>query len=122
EWKRRAYKTNKALAVWFPGDTISVGIGQGQMLMTPMQLAHSVATLAARGARYQPRLVRAIRNVETGDIKELPPQPLEPAKTSDPGAWEVAIAGMIDVTNAAHGTARSYVSGTPYTLAGKSGT
>ncbi len=122
EWKKRAYKTNKALSVWFPGDTISVGIGQGQMQMTPIQLAHSVATIAARGKRYQPRLVRAIRDVQTGDVKELPPHELPAVKTSDPGAWDVAIAGMFDVTNAQYGSARYYVQGTPYKMAGKSGT
>jgi penicillin-binding protein 2 len=122
EWKKRAYQKNKALAVWFPGDTISVGIGQGQMQMTPMQLAHSVATVAARGKRYQPRLVRAIRDVQTGAVNELPPRELASVKTKDPGAWDVAIGGMFDVTNAPHGTARSYVAGTPYKMAGKSGT
>jgi penicillin-binding protein 2 len=122
EWKKRAYQTNKALAVWFPGDTISVGIGQGQMQVTPMQLAHSVATIAARGKRYQPRLVRAIRDVQTGTVRELPPTELPSVKTSDPGIWDVAINGMIDVTNAPHGTARPYVAGTPYKMAGKSGT
>jgi|HigsolmetaAR201D_1030396.scaffolds.fasta_scaffold02527_6 penicillin-binding protein 2 len=122
EWKKRAYRTNKALAVWFPGDTISVGIGQGQMQVTPMQLAHSVATIAARGKRYQPRLVRAIRDVQTGEVRELPPKELPSVKTSDPGIWDVAIAGMVDVANAPHGTARPYVMGTPYKMAGKSGT
>lgn len=122
EWKKRAYQTNKALAVWFPGDTISVGIGQGQMQVTPMQLAHAVATVAARGKRYQPRLVRAVREVHTGTVREIPPKELPSVKTSDPSIWDVAIAGMIDVTNAPHGTARPYVMGTPYKMAGKSGT
>ncbi|HEX7011482.1 MAG TPA: penicillin-binding protein 2 [Steroidobacteraceae bacterium] len=124
EWKKRAFK-QKEYQVWFPGDTISVGIGQGQMLMTPLQLAHAVATVAARGKRYKPRLVRAIRDVTTGEIRELPPSPLPPAKTSDPAAWEVAIGGMFDVLNAPYGTARYYVNSSPpapYTMAGKSGT
>ncbi|HEX7113786.1 MAG TPA: penicillin-binding protein 2 [Steroidobacter sp.] len=124
EWKKRAFK-QKEYQVWFPGDTISVGIGQGQMLMTPLQIAHAVATVAARGKRFKPRLVRAIRDVTTGEIRELPPSPLPPAKTSDPAAWEVAIGGMFDVLNAPYGTARYYVNTnppTPYTIAGKSGT
>jgi penicillin-binding protein 2 len=122
EWKKRAYR-RKELQVWFPGDTISIGIGQGQMQMTPLQLAHVTATIAARGQRYRPRLVRAIRNVHTGEVRELPPVELPAAKTSDPGAWDVAIGGMTDVVNAPHGTARSYLQPTPlYTMAGKSGT
>jgi penicillin-binding protein 2 len=121
EWKRRAYR-QKELQVWFPGDTISVGIGQGQMLVTPLQLAHATATIAARGQRFEPRLVRAIRNVQTGQVRDLPPKALPPAKTSDPGAWEVAIGGMFDVVNAPHGTARSYLRDPLYHMAGKSGT
>jgi penicillin-binding protein 2 len=121
EWKRRAYR-QKELQVWFPGDTISVGIGQGQMLVTPLQLAHATATIAARGQRFEPRLVRAIRNVQTGEVRNLPPKALPPAKTSDPGAWEVAIGGMFDVVNAPHGTARSYLRDPLYHMAGKSGT
>jgi penicillin-binding protein 2 len=122
EWKKRAYQTNKALAVWFPGDTISVGIGQGQMQMTPMQLAHAIGTVAARGQRYQPRLVRAIRNVRTAEVKELAPKELASVKTADPGAWDVAMGGMFDVVNAPYGTARAAAVGAPYKLAGKSGT
>jgi penicillin-binding protein 2 len=122
EWKKRAYKRPE-FQVWFPGDTISVGVGQGQMQVTPLQLAHSIATLAARGKRYEPRLVRAIRNVETGVVRELPPVPLPVAKTSDPAAWDIAINGMFDVVNASYGTARAYMAPAPlYKMAGKSGT
>lgn len=122
EWKKSAYK-RKEYQVWFPGDTISVGIGQGQMLVTPLQLANAISTLAARGQHFKPRLVRAVRNVQTGEIHELPPVALKTVKTSDPGAWDVAIGGMLDVVNAPYGTARSYLQPTPsYLMAGKSGT
>jgi penicillin-binding protein 2 len=122
EWKKRAYRTNKAHQVWFPGDTISVGVGQGQMEMTPLQLAHVAATIAARGQRYTPRLVRAVRDVQTDQVREIPPVALTPAKASDPSAWDVVIGGMYDVTNAPHGSATSYVGKTAYQMAGKSGT
>lgn len=122
EWKKRAYVKNKALQVWFPGDTISVGIGQGQMLVTPVQLANAIAAVAARGERYKPRLVRAIRDVTTGKVRELPPVKLPTAKASTAEAWDVAIGGMYDVTNAPYGTARGAAAGSLYKMAGKSGT
>jgi penicillin-binding protein 2 len=122
EWKKRAYVKNKALQVWFPGDTISVGIGQGQMLVTPVQLANAIAAVAARGERYKPRLVRAIRDVTTGKVRELPPVKLPTAKASTPEAWDVAIGGMYDVANAPYGTARGAAAGSLYKMAGKSGT
>ena len=121
EWKRRAFKRPEA-KMWYPGDTISVGIGQGYMTATPLQLAHATATLAMHGKRFKPRLVRAIRSAQTGEIRELPPVALPSAKAKDPEAWEVAIGGMYDVMNAPYGTARAASVGAPYKIAGKSGT
>lgn len=121
EWKRRAFKRPEA-KMWYPGDTISVGIGQGYMTATPLQLAHATATLAMHGKRFKPRLVRAIRSAQTGEIRELPPVALPSAKAKDPEAWEVAIGGMYDVMNAPYGTARAASVGAPYQMAGKSGT
>jgi len=122
EWKKRAYKKPE-FQVWFPGDTINVGIGQGQMLVTPLQLANAIAGLAAKGQRYKPRLVRAIRDVQTGKVREVPPVQLPSVKVADPGEWEIAQGGMFDVVNAPHGTARYYLQPPPvYKMAGKSGT
>ena len=122
QWKKRAYKKPE-FQVWFPGDTISVGIGQGQMLVTPLQLANAIAALSNKGQRFKPRLVRAVRDVQTGKIKEITPEPLPAVKVNDPGEWDVAQGGMFDVVNAPHGTARSYLAPAPeYKMAGKSGT
>jgi penicillin-binding protein 2 len=122
EWKKRAYKKPE-FQVWFPGDTISVGIGQGQMLVTPLQLANAIAALSNKGQRFKPRLVRAIRDVQTGKVRQITPEPLPPVKVNDPGEWDVARDGMLDVVNAPHGTARSYLAPAPeYKMAGKSGT
>ncbi len=120
-WKRNAFR-NPEMKVWYPGDTISVGIGQGYMSATPLQIAHFTATLAARGQRFEPRLVRAVRDVTTGQVRDLAPKPLPPVKAKDPRAWDVAIKGMIDVTNAPYGTARALGQNLPYVIAGKSGT
>jgi penicillin-binding protein 2 len=120
-WKRAAFRQPE-MKIWYPGDTISVGIGQGYMSATPLQLAHFAATIAARGQRFAPRLVRGIRDVKTGVVRELPPKALPTVKTADPGAWDVAVGGMIDVANASYGTARGATANAPYLIAGKSGT
>ena len=120
-WKKKAFK-RKELQQWYPGDTISVGIGQGYMSVTPLELAHAITTLAARGQRFKPRLVRAIRNSQTGAVVEIPPVQLPSAKTREPDAWEYAVGGMIDVANAPYGTARAAAAGSKYLIAGKSGT
>lgn len=121
EWKKKAFR-RKEYQLWFPGDTISIGIGQGYMTATPLQLAHATATIANRGQRFEPRLVRAIRNVNTGEVTELKPSPLPSAHVNDPAAWDVAIGGMYDVANASYGTARGATANAPYKIAGKSGT
>ena len=52
EWKKKTFK-----APWFPGETISVGIGQGPLLVTPLQIAASTAFIARRGIKVFPHLV-----------------------------------------------------------------
>ncbi|WP_129644984.1 penicillin-binding protein 2 [Peristeroidobacter agariperforans] len=120
-WKKKAFRRKEA-QMWFPGDTISIGIGQGYMNATPLQLAHATATIAGRGQRFKPRLVRAVRNVTTGQVTELKPSPLPSPHVNDPGAWDVAIGGMYDVANAPYGTARGATANALYKIAGKSGT
>ncbi len=67
EWKWQRFKQK-----WYAGDTISVGIGQGYWLATPLQLATAVATLANGGTPVRPRLVRAVQDARTQEIRELP--------------------------------------------------
>ncbi len=120
-WKKKAFK-RKDLQVWFPGETVIAGIGQGYMLVTPLQLAHAAATISMRGKRYAPRLVTRVRDANTGEVRDLPPRELPPVKVSDPTFWDVIIGGMVGVTNDWNGTAQRVQAGAPYKIAGKSGT
>jgi penicillin-binding protein 2 len=120
-WKRGAFK-QKSAQVWFPGETVIAGIGQGYMLATPLQLAHAAAAIAMRGQRFRPRLVKSIRDARTGEVRELPPEPLPAVKVDDPAYWDVIIGGMVGVTNDPWGTARRAQTGAPYKIAGKTGT
>jgi penicillin-binding protein 2 len=58
EWKRRTQK-----AVWYPGETVSVAIGQGQVLVTPMQMARLAAAIANGGRLVKPHLLKSVRGV-----------------------------------------------------------
>jgi penicillin-binding protein 2 len=120
-WKKKAFKKPE-LQVWFPGETVIAGIGQGYMLATPLQLAHAAATVAMRGKRFAPRLVRAVRDGQTGEIRTIPPKELPPVEVSNPSYWDVVIGGMVGVTNDPWGTARRSQLGAPYKIAGKTGT
>ena len=52
--------------MWFPGETVNFGIGQGYFLVTPLQLAHYTSILANRGKSFKPRLVSALRDPANG--------------------------------------------------------
>ncbi len=120
-WKKKAFR-RPADQVWFPGETVIAGIGQGYLLATPLQLAHATATVAARGRRYEPSLLRGVREPVSGTIRYRPPVPLPPVPDTDAGDWAVIIEGMRRVLHGADGTARAVGAGAPFTMAGKSGT
>ena len=65
EWKRKTFK-RPADQVWYPGETVNFGVGQGYFLVTPLQLAHYTSILANRGTSYKPRLVIGVRDPADG--------------------------------------------------------
>jgi penicillin-binding protein 2 len=91
------------------------------MLTTPLQLAHATATIATRGQRFAPRLVRAVRDSVTGEVREIPPKVLPSVNISNPAHWDVIIDGMVGVMTPG-GTAHRSQVGAPYQIAGKTGT
>ena len=119
DWKRHAYK-RAAEQIWFPGETISVGIGQGYMLATPMQLAHAVSAIASRGEIYKPRLVAAVRAAGSMKLTQRPvvPEPTLTAVSSE--QWQVIVDGM-ELATGPGGTAAAATAGAPYKIAGKTG-
>lgn len=122
EWKRKAFKRADE-KVWYPGETVNLGIGQGYLLVTPLQLAHITATLAERGRSFRPRLVKGVRDA-TGHVQLLAPVE-NPAITGISAAdWSVVIDAMIGATHCARycGTAWAAFKGAAYTAAGKTGT
>lgn len=111
EWKKRARNQ-----VWYPGETLIAGIGQGFNLTTPLQLAHATAILANKGSAFTPSLVANINN------KNQPSPTTLPIKLNNPQHWDLIIDAMYDVVNGARGTARKISIGANYKIAGKTGT
>ena len=58
--------------MWFPGETVNLGVGQGYLQVTPLQLAHVAAVLAERGKSFQPRLMIGTRDA-SGRITPVAP-------------------------------------------------
>src|ERR1700760_2988118 len=71
-WKESYFK-RPADKLWYPGETVNFGIGQGYLNVTPIQMAHYCSVLASRGKVYKPRLVTAFRDALTGEVHKLPP-------------------------------------------------
>jgi penicillin-binding protein 2 len=120
-WKKKAFR-RAAAQVWFPGETVIAGIGQGYMLATPLQLAHATATIATRGKRFKPTLLRGTRDPATGTIEYQAPKPLPAVDDQDAQHWDAIIEGMHGVMQGPRGTARAVGSRAAFPIAGKSGT
>jgi penicillin-binding protein 2 len=120
-WKRRRF-SNKGDQVWFPGETVITGIGQGYVLTTPLQLAHATATIANRGVRFKPTLLRGFSNPDSNAVEFKEPIHLDSVGIINNEQWERIISAMNAVMQGARGTARAAGSDAPYTMAGKSGT
>ena len=69
QWKRREVKE-----IWFPGDTINLSIGQGYLLLTPLQVHNLITTIAAEGEVYKLHLVKKIISVDGETVEEIKPE------------------------------------------------
>ena len=107
---------------WWPGETISAGIGQGYTLVTPLQMAVSTATLANRGKRMQPRIVAYARDASTDRTEIMEPIELNQVEIRSSDFYMRVINAMKDVVHGDRGTARRSGSGAEYQFAGKTGT
>jgi penicillin-binding protein 2 len=117
EWKQQRFPNDGA---WYPGDSVNMGIGQGFMSVTPMQLAQVTAVLAAQGKVFKPRLVTGIRNPVSGEVTSIEPEPQERVQGGTPEQWKVVMEGMRDTMIS--GTARAISTSAAYNMAGKTGT
>ena len=100
---------------WFKGDSINLGIGQGYMLSTPIQISQAIAVIANRGEIIKPRLVEEIDESPT----EL--ESLGKINLKDETNWEKIEKSMIEVINSPNGTANN-IKDSRYVIAGKTGT
>ena len=112
EWKRATRRQ-----AWFPGETLILGIGQGYMQSTPLQLAQATALIASKGKWNRPHLAKTIEGVPPVD-----PNPMPDIVLRDPSNWGKVNHAMQQVVHGARGTARVAGVGAQYLIAGKSGT
>lgn len=116
DWKRAVRNEP-----WYPGDSVNLGIGQGFMLATPLQLATATSLIATHGDWLEPRLLKGIEGDRSVD-EFLPTENRESLKLKDPSDWDYIIDAMAEVMHGTKGTARGAARGAPYRMAGKTGT
>ena len=115
EWKWRRFKQK-----WYTGDTVSVSIGQGYMLATPIQLAAMTATLANGGTPVYPRLLKAVQDARTKEVRPMEFRTGTPVQIK-PEHLSLVKSAMVAVTSPG-GTAAKAGANAGYTIAGKTGT
>ncbi|MGB5278707.1 MAG: penicillin-binding protein 2 [Gammaproteobacteria bacterium] len=117
EWKRRVH--NK---IWYPGETLIAGIGQGYMLATPLQLAVATTALANKGMRVKPRLLKEMRDTN-GEIIAIAESAVSWIKLNREDRWDDMHQYMQRVLDGKRGTARATgLKLKGYEMAGKTGT
>ena len=117
EWKRKVYKEP-----WYQGETVIAGIGQGSLLVTPLQLARATAALANPGRLLSPHLAFKAQDPITGLERPLPHTPSRPVPYYDPQIWDKIRSAMESVVHGDFGTARRSGFNAQYHFAGKTGT
>ncbi|MEK1911771.1 MAG: penicillin-binding protein 2 [Pseudomonas chlororaphis] len=113
----QAWKRATRRQPWFPGETVILGIGQGYMQVTPLQLAQATALIANKGVWNRPHLTKTVDGVAPVDEHPMPN-----IRLKDPVDWDLVSHGMQMVMHAPRGTARDAAAGAQYRIAGKSGT
>ena len=111
EWKK-----SQGRGSWWPGDSLNIGIGQGFLLATPLQLAYATSIIANKGERLLPQVVSKI------DGEVVAPAYLPPLILNDQTRWLKIRRAMEAVVHSSKGTARGIARNIDYRIAGKTGT
>lgn len=114
DWKRGRFNQP-----WYPGETLSVGIGQGYWQVTPLQLATATAVLANRGKWVRPRMASQVGDHDVPlKLPDTPPD----IEVGNDAWWDRVFSGMEKVLSGHEGTARRTGVDLDYRMGGKSGT
>ncbi|PIZ03724.1 MAG: penicillin-binding protein 2 [Gammaproteobacteria bacterium CG_4_10_14_0_8_um_filter_38_16] len=116
-----AWKMKHIGEPWYEGDTVLAGIGQGYILVTPIQLAAATATISEHGVRFQPNILLKLQQ-PNGKMTTIAPIQEKPIIEKTPHSFSTVIEGMQDVISDPEGTAHNSFQQINYTAAGKTGT
>jgi penicillin-binding protein 2 len=115
EWKRKRFRQP-----WFPGETVSVAIGQGYVTVTPLQMANMMAAVANGGKLFRPYIVSKVESVDGATVREYGPELIRSIELKPETLQRVrsALADVVSAPGGTGGAARSPL----IAVAGKTGT
>ncbi len=116
QWKRKRYDE-----IWYPGETISVSIGQGYLQVTPLQAALIGAAIANSGTVMKPQLIHHFEDFQKNKLSRFRPRAMR-KNLLDKSTAKVLQRSMELVVEGKRGTARNYVKSDFIRIAGKTGT
>jgi len=123
EWKKEFNRTNPAYQTWYPGDTVNMAIGQGDILTTPLQMAYLYSGIANGGKFIKPHVMKDLENEEGKVVKKAALETSAEIQLSPANLAGViqALTGVVQ----GKGTAAATFQGFPVAqipIAGKTGT
>lgn len=101
EWKKKKYGVK-----WQDGETLSLAIGQGFNLLTPLQLCQMTAALANGGKRYIPQLIESVTDADGKILEPFTPKLAGEMQEDEKKYLALIREGMVEVIQGARGTAR----------------
>ncbi|MDX6476560.1 MAG: penicillin-binding protein 2, partial [Gaiellaceae bacterium] len=129
EWRRNAYPASKGFGIvdrtWKPGYSIQMAIGQGQILVTPMQMTRLYALIANGGKLVTPHIADDVeipgnKRQPTRVLRRFGAQPAQPTGV-DPTALRYVQQGLEEATHSPIGTSTGVFGNFPVDIAGKTG-
>lgn len=121
QWRRDTYKTEIDKA-WKPGDSIELTIGQGEMTVTPLQMARFYAMLANGGNLVTPHVFKEVEGPGRVPVVPRPTQPAPKKLGVSPDALQIVRDGLLQATHDPNGTSTAVFGSFPVSIAGKTGT
>ncbi len=108
--------------LWKPGDSIQLAIGQGDLLVTPLQMTRFYAAIANGGKLVTPHVLLNVENPNGTIVPTTPPAAPRPIPGLDPKYLKVVRQGLFEGTHDSFGTSYGVFGNFPYQIAGKTGT
>src|SRR5215467_2713317 len=126
-WKQRTYtkKTDsnwRIDSLWTPGDSLNLSIGQGNLLVTPLQMARFYAAIANGGRLVTPHVLMDVRNPNGTIVPTAAPPAPRAIKGLNPNYLKVVQQGLVMGTHDWQGTSYGVFGQFPISIAGKTGT